>query len=219
MESAVFVWPMHILTALYGDLVGGHGRRRGFMIEHNKVVENGEEGDRLTVKINCRTSLVPSGRIHLEVSGESRRGFDADRTTILAVVEALRMQYSIFPADYSYGVIAEKRGLYNAMGGALQGFIKTYFEMEEADAGYHSSMLDLTRALSTWLTSSHAGARVDTIAAVGAMQVWATNCAAAIDIERTATRNVVSMVSARESPPAGLARLDRTAPMPMVTFY
>ncbi|CAD6228292.1 unnamed protein product [Miscanthus lutarioriparius] len=215
MESAVFVWPMHILTALYRDLVGRGRRGHGFMIEHNKLVENDGELDKLKVKIHCRTTLVPGVRIDLEVSGESRRGFDADCTAIIAVVEALRMQYGIFPADYSYAVIAEKRGIFNEMGAALEGFINAYFEMDDSIAGYHSSIINLTGALSNWLTNSHTTARVYTKAAVRAMNVWATKCASAIMKERTVTTNVVSMLSAKEPPPASLVRMDRTAPMPM----
>lgn len=218
MDTSVFIWPVHILTSLYGDLVGGPERGRGFIIEHNEIVENGEVWDRLTVKIHCRTALVPRGRIDLEVLGENARGFETDCTTILAIVEALRTDYGIFPADFSYAVIAEKRGLFNAMQGALQEIVQAYFKMDEAIAGYNDSMSNFKNALSSWLNANHEGARVYTVAAVRTMTVWATN-SAAVNKGKTVAANTVSTLSATRSNPPGLRRLDRTAPMPMVTCH
>jgi hypothetical protein len=58
------------------------GHKRGFIIEHKEIVQDGELKDKLTVKIHCATKLLPNGRIDIEVSGECRKGFESDRTTI-----------------------------------------------------------------------------------------------------------------------------------------
>jgi hypothetical protein len=69
METQVFVWPVHLLTSLYRDLVGGPGRGPGFIIEHTEVDHGGEKNDKLTLKVHCDSPLLFEGRIDLIVSG------------------------------------------------------------------------------------------------------------------------------------------------------
>lgn len=217
VESAVFVWPLHLLVALYADLVSGQENQRGFSIKHTAQGEDGERGDRLTIKFNCKSPLLNGRLVRLQVSGERAVGnFDAERTAALAMFKALRRRYRIFSADYSYGVIAEKRALFTLMTEKLRDCIRTYYDLDEAIGGMHESVVQLSTYVSTWLTSNHQSAPTSTMELVRPISVWLNSYASALDKDRKATSNVVSALAAREESPESLVRLDQTAPMPMV---
>jgi hypothetical protein len=80
---------------------------------------------------NCKHPRSSTGCINLAVSGDHYAGGgDAEHSTAVAMVETLRTEYGIFPTDYNYVLISEKRVMYQAMRICLRFFCSKYDEMD-----------------------------------------------------------------------------------------
>lgn len=213
-KTGISVYPLHILGSLCADLAGGPEKGTGATIHHDKIEASGEIRDQLTVSIKCMTKLVAGGVIDLQVSGKAATGFESERSAVRAVIDTLRTQYGVFPADFSYAFIAEKRTMYNAMQTKLHEIEHAYFCLDTPVAGYSHAMKNFISTLTAWLDSNHQTAHPKTVATIRKMIDWGTASTAYID--RAKTETAKCLPSKCETTAPCLLELDKTAAMPMV---
>lgn len=106
-----------------------------------------------------------------------------ERSALFIMIEGLHTKYGIFSADYSYGIISEKRILFEAMRHETLDFSKAYQKLDDVVVGYCVAIQKCTSCLLAWLTKSDEQRKRSTT--VASFQSWATENAASL----TATKN------------------------------
>lgn len=219
MATPLFVWPMYLVGGVFADLHAGNEVNSAFEIMYTSVAEDGTIGTRLTIFFQLDSPLSATGRVNIAASGGRYPGAaEAERSAALALIEALRLDHAIFPADYSYIRIAEKRQLYNAMRSALTDFHQQYQKLAENASLAQSAMMALTTDLSAWLGRTHPGANLGDIVAVSCLHSSISIAASELSDDISHGGLIVDMLMRRDVEPDGQQRLDLTMPMPMVSF-
>lgn len=97
-----------------------------------------------------------AGRITLGACGRWCEGaVEAERSCMLAMLQAIRSQYNLFPADFNYVAISEKRGLFNAMKNAFDPCHAEFVEMSNILKERHSELSMLCDFASVWIGDHH----------------------------------------------------------------
>lgn len=220
MASPVFVWPLHLLGGVYADLHAGRPLSRGFEMMHTNLEEDGVRGDKVTLYFDFESPLGPNGRINVTATGGRFVGVaEAERSAVQSMVEAIRREDHVFPADYNYVVIVEKRALYDAMKSALMNFRASYVAMEFSLRKSHAGIVSLCRKVSSWLGRGHVPIGVQETIAVSAFHASMADVAIDVDHDLAHVAALVDMIINRDAEPEERRHLDQTMPMPMVNTF
>lgn len=208
------------MSGIHADLHGDSPVNDQYDLMHGKIKNQDLDGFKASVLFDFPSTLVPVGRIAIAAAGRWFEGdVEAEHSCMLTMIEAVHTQFNLFPADFSYMAISEKRALFNAMMNAIEPCRADFVQMSIMMKECYTQLSMLCDLVSVWIGDHHPLVDIPDIRAVVEFQTCMSKQAKRLYDDVQHAGRLSDIIVLRNVAPERQARLDAGVPMPMVSIF